>query len=74
MNLFEKAKNIAARYMGPQAENFILRQVRSHLKLEPDGLKATHISELAKWVGVSAGLIMPKDQANLMKQEILKLA
>lgn len=74
MALFDDAKNIASKYIGTQSEKFLERQCRVHLKVEPGSLSSSQIADLAKWVGISAGLILPRDKADALKQEILKLA
>lgn len=74
MALFDEVKNTVSRYIGAQSEKFIERQCRAHLKVEPGGLNSSHVTELAKWVGISAGLILSQDKADELKRDILKLA
>lgn len=68
-----KAVEIAARYMGDRGEGFIRRQCSAHLNINMDSLSPKHIPELARWVAVSAGLIMDKAQVERFKKEILSL-
>lgn len=68
-----KAIEIAARYMGDGGEGFIRRQCSAHLNINIESLSPKHIPELAKWVGISAGLVMDKAQVERFKKEILSL-
>ncbi len=68
-----KSLEIAARYMGGRGESFIKRQCNAHLNISMDSLSPKHIPELAKWVGISAGLIMDKAKVERFKKEISSL-
>lgn len=68
-----KSIKIAVRYMGDRGESFIKRQCNAHLNIDLDSLTSKHVPELAKWVGVSAGLVMDKAKVEKFKEEILSL-
>jgi hypothetical protein len=71
--LIDDIKIVAGKYVGKESERFIDRQCRAHLKVEPVGVNRSHLAELARWVGISGGLILSQDQAEAFKQEILDL-
>lgn len=73
MSIYENASNIISKYLGNQGGKFLERQCRAHLKVEPVNLTVSHIAELAKWVGLSASLIMARDKADALKSEISAL-
>jgi hypothetical protein len=71
--LSEKLVQTTTTYLGDRADSFRKRQCSYHVKVEPESLTKEHLSELARWVGISAGLVMDKDKADALKKEILSL-
>jgi hypothetical protein len=71
--LIDDIKTVAVKYVGSESQRFIDRQCRAHLKVEPQVVNRAHLPELARWVGISAGIILSQDQAEAFKQEILNL-
>jgi hypothetical protein len=68
----EKVLKITVDYIGPSSKTFLERQTRSHMNgLEFADLQKTHLPELSKWVGTSAGLLIGKDKAGTLAQKIL---
>lgn len=62
--LSDKVLQIAVGYLGPAAQTFMERQATSHLGgLSFADLQPSHLSELANWVEISAGLIIDKAKA-----------
>jgi hypothetical protein len=75
MNLYERVVAELQQVL-PKSEDpgqFVDRQCRSHLQIEPGALSAAHIPELARWIGVSTSLIVPKEQALILRQKIESL-
>lgn len=70
MTLYEKVIDVSKPYLGPAAEQFIGRQCKSHLKIEPNGLGPGHLKDLAKWVQNSGALIMDAAKAAELAQKI----
>jgi hypothetical protein len=61
-------------YLGPASKKFLERQTQAHLNsLQFDNLEKQHIDELAKWVGISAGLLIGKDKAEDLVKKIRQL-
>jgi hypothetical protein len=55
---------VTQKYLGPAAKTFLERQARSHMNgLDLNNLQKEHMAELAKWVGISAGLLIDKGKA-----------
>jgi hypothetical protein len=75
MNLYEQVVAEVQQVLpkGQDAGNFVARQCSSHLNVEPSALSVSQISELARWIGVSASLLIPKDQALALGQKIAGL-
>jgi hypothetical protein len=75
MSLYsEKVVQLATVYLGPAAKTFLERQTISHLKgLVLENLQKEHLPELAKWVGISAGLIIDKAKAAELANKIKDL-
>ena len=62
------------KYLGPAAKRFLERQTKFHLDgLEFDSLSPQHIPELAKWVDISAQLLIDKGKAAELSEKIKKL-
>jgi hypothetical protein len=72
--MYENIIKIAKPYLGPAAESFIARQCKSHLRIEPTALSKSDVKELAKWVGIGAGLIMDGAKAGELSGKIAALA
>ena len=75
MNLYERvvAEVQPVLPKDQDAGAFVARQCSSHLNVEPGALSAAHISELARWIGVSASLLIPKEQALALGQRVAAL-
>lgn len=67
----DKVLKVTIDYIGPSSKAFLERQTRSHMAgLEFGDLKREHLTELAKWVNTSAGLLLNKDKANQLSEKI----
>jgi hypothetical protein len=71
--MYEKALALCKPYLGPAAESFIARQCKSHLKIEPALLAASHLVELAKWMGIGAALVMDAAKAAELSKKMAAL-
>ncbi len=74
MTLKDEMMKVAVEYMGPAAERFMKRQVKSHLNKTLTTISKEDLPELAKWIEISAGLLIDKEEAKQFKQEIKALA
>lgn len=72
--LSEKVLTTSVLYLGPAARMFLERQTKYHLNgLAFDDLQLTHLPELARWVNISAGLIIDKVRAKELSEKIAKM-
>jgi hypothetical protein len=61
----DRAVEIAVSYMGPAGRKFLERQTSAHMSGLPlDKLETRHLGDLAKWIEVSAGLLMDAKKAS----------
>ncbi len=75
MSLYDQILTEARPYLGGNTERFVARQCQAHLKLSPpDSITPAQLPELGRWVEISAGLLMAKDQASVLRQKIEGLA
>jgi hypothetical protein len=71
--LAEKVLGITVEYIGPAAERFLDRQTKSHLAgLNFTDLEKGNLAELAKWVKVSASLLIDNSRAQELAEKISK--
>jgi hypothetical protein len=72
--LSKKVLAITIEYIGPSSEAFLVRQATHHLNgVAFDNLEKQHLPELAKWVKISAGLLIDKGRATELSDKLLKL-
>jgi hypothetical protein len=74
MTLYDNAVAIAKEYIGPAGQQFLDRQLITHLKLDPAGLNPTNLADLSKWCFTSGRLIIDSDLAKEFQDKILALA
>ncbi len=73
--LSDKVLKLTLAYIGPASIKFLERQTVSHMNgLAFNALEKKHIPELAKWVAVSAGLLISPVKAKDLADKILTLA
>jgi len=76
MELYEQVINEVRPFL-PRREDvgrFVESQCRSHLNIEPAELNAGHLPELARWISISIGLLIPREKALLLREKIEKLS
>ena len=73
MALYDTVVQISKPYLGPAAVKFIERQCKTHLKIDPQALEKTHLSDLAKWMDIGAGLIMEPLKAKELGEKVKAL-
>ena len=70
----DEAIKITQKYLGPASKTFLERQARSHMNgLDINNLQKEHLPELAKWVGISAGLLIDKSRAAELASILAKI-
>jgi hypothetical protein len=74
-DISEKVLTITIQVLGPASRRFLERQTKFHLDgLEFDDLKKEHIPELAKWVGISAQLVVDEKKASQLAEKIKNIS
>jgi hypothetical protein len=74
MSLYDDAVAIAKGYIGPVGQQFLDRQLSSHLNIKPTDLASPHIADLAKWCFTSGKLVIDANQATEFSDKIKALA
>ena len=70
--LSERIVKLSICYLGPAANRFLERQAAAHMNgLKFSDLKKEHLPELAKWVNISAGLLIDKSRAKELSDKIV---
>lgn len=70
----EAVLKLTIEYIGPSSKAFLERQTRAHMNgLEFGNIERSHLPELAKWVNISAGLLIGKDKAKDLSDRMVKL-
>ena len=57
LTLYKKVVDITTEYIGPAADRFVARQIRSHLNKPPEQLKKQDLVRLIDWIGLAMALI-----------------
>jgi len=55
--LYDQVVDITHEYLGPAADRFITRQIRSHLHKNPEELKKRDLESLIDWIGLAMSLL-----------------
>lgn len=61
-NLYDKVVRVTYDYLGPAADRFVARQVRSHLHKEPEQLRKTDLNGLIDWIKIAMSLLSNDDR------------
>lgn len=73
--LYQQLVTVLEHYLGPTAERFVQRHVRSHLNKPIENLSSGDIQELAAWIKLSLAVLSEDKQiVSACEEEILALA
>lgn len=62
--LSDRVLKVTMTYLGPASGTFLDRQTRAHMNGLPfSTLRGEHLPELAKWIQISASLVISHDRA-----------
>ena len=56
-DVYDRVVRVTHAYLGPAAERFVERQVRSHLKKEPEAVTGSDLARLIDWMKVAVSLL-----------------
>lgn len=60
--LYSEVVDITYDYLGPAADRFVTRQIRSHLGKAPEELRKRDLRDLISWIKVAMSLLTDDDQ------------
>lgn len=60
--LYSEVVDITYDYLGPAADRFVTRQIRSHLGKAPEELKKRDLRDLVSWIKIAMSLLTDDDQ------------
>jgi hypothetical protein len=55
--LYSDVVDITYDYLGPAADRFVTRQIRSHLSKAPEELKKRDLRDLISWIKIAMSLL-----------------
>lgn len=73
--LYNEVVDLTKSYLGPAAERFITRQIKTHLNKKPEELSPDDLTKLADWIKVAIALLT--EDAQIVQDytnSLLKLA
>ncbi len=70
-SLYVEVVGVTYEYLGPAADRFVTRQIRSHLRKEPEQLAKRDLKSLIDWIRIAMSLISNDDR--LVRKYILTL-
>lgn len=56
-SLYEQVVNVTMEYLGPAAERFITRQIKTHIGKEPEDLTEDDLEKLVDWIKLAIALL-----------------
>jgi len=73
--LSDKILKLTLNYIGPASQAFLERQTTKHMNgLIFADLEKNHLVDLARWVAISAALLIDGQKAKELSERILKLS
>ena len=72
VSLYKQVITAVQPFMGPQAEQFVRRQC-SHINVVPENMTKRDLESLAFWMSNSARLIMEKEKAQQLYEQVMSL-
>jgi wobble nucleotide-excising tRNase len=56
-SLYEQVVDVTMEYLGPAAERFITRQIKTHIGKEPEDLTQDDLEKLVDWIKLAIALL-----------------
>jgi hypothetical protein len=73
--LYSDVVQVTQDFLGPAAQRFIDRQIKTHINKDPHDLTASDIQKLAEWLKVAIALLTEDEQTvNRYTDNLLSLA
>lgn len=61
-DLYQKVLAVTTDFLGPAAERFISRQIKTHLNKDPEQITTDDIAKLSEWIKVAIALLTEDSQ------------
>ncbi len=75
LSLYDKTIVVCEEYLGPAGERFMRRQISTHLGIQPELLKKSHIPKLVTWVNLAFALLTNNsEEQEGFRQSLLSLS
>ena len=71
-DLYNKILSVTTDYLGPAAERFVSRQIRSHLRKDPENLSHSDIPTLA--IRIRSGLLVLTNDEDIVEEAYQRIA
>jgi len=71
---YEAVYKVCEPSFGEATKLFLDRQIRKHLKKPPQEVAPADRQELAKWIRISAALLLDKDSAEILARRVVSVA
>lgn len=70
-HVYDRAVSITHAYLGPTAERFVARQIRTRLHKEPEDITKDDLARLVRWIRLAVSLLT--DDVEVVEEYIGKL-
>lgn len=71
--MYQNSLEICQKYLGEGAKQFLDRQIKSHLNKPLEEVKPEDKTELAKWFKISGTLLIGKEKAQKMSNDLISV-
>jgi uncharacterized protein YegL len=71
--LYDDVVTITYNYLGPPADRFVARQIRSHLQKEPDQLQRKDLRQLIDWIQLAVRLVSSDNNSTTIDSYVADL-
>jgi hypothetical protein len=73
--LYTEVVDVTYDYLGPAADRFVTRQIRSHLGKAPEQLRKRDLRDLISWIKIAMSLLTDDEQlVNKYVTDLIRLA
>jgi hypothetical protein len=61
-SLYQQVVIVTEHYFGPAADRFVVRQIHSHLNIDPEQLREQDLAGLIKWISLAMALLVEDEK------------
>lgn len=70
-DFYNKVYKACYLFLGDDTKRFLDRQIEVHLSKTPDTIDYDDKDELAKWIRISAGLLLTKEESDALYKQVM---